>query len=69
MAEAYDDESISDDSELEFHFHSEGPQPYNFEPAARGISQGANYERLSGVREEIESWARDNVDRVGNIDW
>ena len=51
MAEAYDDESISDDSELEFHFHSEGPQPYNFEPAARGISQGANYERLSGVRE------------------
>ena len=69
MAQANADEFMSDDSDLELNFIAEGPQPYNFEPTARRVVQSTDYEKLSGVRKDLELWARDNVDRIGTTNW
>ena len=42
------------DLELDIHFNLEGQKPYTFEPTGREIVQGANYDRLYGLREEID---------------
>ena len=37
MAEGYADETLSDDSDQDFNFHLEGPQPYYFEPSTKSF--------------------------------
>ena len=71
MSMPYDSVHESEDTEQDspIDFNPEGPQPYNYEPAAREVVEGANYDRLNGMREEIEIWARDNVDRIGDTSW
>ena len=71
MAHAHHDEFLSDDSDLELNFNLEGPQPYNFEPTSWRIVQSTDFncEKLSGVRKDLEIWAMDNVDRIGNTNW
>ena len=60
----YKSEDTEQDSLIDF--NPEGLQPYNLEPVVREAVESANYDKLNGMRGNME---RDNVDKIHNSNW
>lgn len=68
MASLDQEEETYPEYEIGHRFNTEGPQPYSFEPAARGENR-SNRANLNGERRAIETWEHENAHRLENANW